>query len=138
MTRELYLALGSNLGDRERNVKEALQLLGGTFGHYMKISPVVETEAVGFSGPPFLNCIVVYQCSEEPETILAACKEIEWKMGRADVPEYGDGGKRIYHDRIIDIDILFYGDMEIHTPSLTIPHPQVKDRAYIKELLLNL
>lgn len=137
--RDLYLALGTNLGDRERNVREALCLLDEAFGcHYTRMSPIVETVAVGFDGPPFLNCIAVYECSASPEEVLSVCKRIEREMGRTDAPEYDACGKRVYHDRIIDIDILLYGDLELNTPSLTIPHPQVEDRAYIKELLLTL
>jgi 2-amino-4-hydroxy-6-hydroxymethyldihydropteridine diphosphokinase len=56
-------------------------------------------------------------------------------MGRKDAPEYAADGSRIYHDRIIDIDILFYGDLRLNTPLLTIPHPQVESRSFVRELL---
>ncbi len=134
---DLYLALGSNLGDRMGNLQTALEMLETALGTPCDaISPVLETEAIGFEGPAFLNCVARYKSSKSPLGILRICKDIERPMGRTDVPEYADGGSRIYHDRIIDIDILKYGRRRVDTPELTIPHPQVETRPYIKELLL--
>ena len=134
----LYLLLGTNLGDREANINEALRRLNVVFGERIGETPVMETEACGFVAPPFLNKIVVYSSARKPENILRICKAIERKMGRTDPPEYAPDGSRIYHDRIIDIDILFYGEQSINTPALTIPHPQVQTRPFVKELLANL
>lgn len=134
----LYLLLGTNLGDREANIEEALRQLDAVFGARIGETPVVETEACGFVAPPFLNKIVVYSSARKPENILKICKQIERKMGRTDPPEYAPDGSRIYHDRIIDIDILFYGEQSINTPELTIPHPQVETRPFVKDLLDNL
>ena len=97
----------------------------------------METEACGFVAPPFLNTVVVYSSARKPENILKICKKIERAMGRKDAPEYALDGSRIYHNRIIDIDILFYGDLRIDTPELKIPHQQVEDRPFVKELLAN-
>ena len=136
---DLYLALGTNLGNRKRNLRIALNMLEIALGtSYESISPVIETEAIGFEGPAFLNCVVKYKTSRQPLGILRICKKIERDMGRTDGPEYAEDGTRVYHDRIIDIDILMYGKRKIDTPELTIPHPQVESRPYIKELLLHL
>lgn len=133
------LALGSNLGNRESNLKVALNMLDIALGsHPVAASDVMETEAIGFEGPSFLNQVVRYRTSKSPKSVLAICKHIERQMGRTDSPEYAADGSRIFHDRIIDIDILFYGKRKIDTPELTTPHPQVESRPYIKELLLNL
>lgn len=133
------LALGSNLGNRESNLKIALNMLDIAFGrHPESVSPVMETEAVGFEGPAFLNQAVRYRTCKSAKSVLAICKHIERQMGRTDTPEYAEDGSRVYHDRIIDIDILFYGNSTVNTPELIIPHPQVESRPYIKELLLNL
>lgn len=133
------LALGSNMGNRENNIKVALNMLDIALGsHYKALSPLLETDAIGFEGPSFINCVVRYVSCKSPATILAICKHIERQMGRTDEPEYAPDGSRIYHDRIIDIDILTYGNRKISTEDLTIPHPQVESRPYIKELLLNL
>lgn len=136
---KLYLSLGSNLGDRQKNIEIAIDLLQKAFGrHFLAMSEVIETKAVGFDGPDFLNCIIVFETAGKPENILLLCKRIEREMGRTDSPEYDSAGNRIYHDRIIDIDILIYGNVRIDTPYLKIPHPQVESRDYIKDLLLNL
>lgn len=133
------LALGTNLGNRENNLKIALNMLDIALGSKpVAVSPVMETEALGFEGPAFLNQLVRYRTTKSAKTILTICKHIERQMGRDDAPEYAEDGSRIYHDRIIDIDILLYGKSKISTPELTIPHPQVESRPYIKELLLNL
>lgn len=136
LTRKLYLSLGSNLGDRMGYLNEAQAALDVFF----ETPPVwqsetIETEAMGFDGNAFLNRIVCYECHKLPSTVLKFCKETEKKMGRNDIPEFDGNGGRIYHNRIIDIDILLYGDIRMNTDSLSIPHPQVETRPYIKQLL---
>lgn len=137
MMEKLYLALGSNLGDRERNITRALELLDIRFnGHALAISPMMETKAIGFDGKDFINCVALYDCVSDPFEVLDICKSIERQMGRTDEREYDAEGRRVYHDRIIDIDILMYGDRKIDSDRLVLPHPQVETRPYIKELLL--
>jgi 2-amino-4-hydroxy-6-hydroxymethyldihydropteridine diphosphokinase len=131
----LYLALGSNIGARKANIMSALSFLNGYLGRYEALSDIVETEAFGFEGPAFLNCVARYNTRKRPETILDICKEIERRMGRTDQPQYAEDGSRIYHNRIVDIDILLYGKTEMNTPKLTIPHPQVTERPFIRPLL---
>lgn len=134
--RELTLLLGTNLGDREANLCEALRRLDAAFGgRRLRISPVLQTQACGFTGPAFLNQAVVYSSRRTPESVLRLCKRIERAMGRRDAPEYDSDGRRVYHDRIIDIDILFYGDIRMQTSLLTIPHPQVESREFVARLL---
>ena len=133
---ELVLLLGTNLGDREDNIRQALEALDKAFGgRRVKLTKIIETEACGFDGPPFLNAVVVYRSARKPENILRICKQIERSMGRTDAPEYASDGSRIYHNRIIDIDILFYGEHSVSTPQLSIPHPQVHSRPFVKQLL---
>ena len=130
------LLLGTNLGDRNRNIATALSLLeealGGPCEH---ISPIIETQACGFEGPAFLNCAAVWKTDLPAEELLDVCKAVERRMGRRDLPEFAPDRSRIYHDRIIDIDILLYGGLEISSPRLTIPHPQIQSRPFVKELL---
>ena len=133
---ELVLLLGTNLGDREENIRRALEALDKAFGgRRVKLTKIIETEACGFDGPPFLNAVVVYRSARKPENVLKICKQIERSMGRTDAPEYAPDGSRIYHNRIIDIDILFYGEHSVSTPQLSIPHPQVHSRPFVKQLL---
>ena len=133
---ELVLLLGTNLGDREENIRRALEALDKAFGgRRVKLTKIIETEACGFDGPPFLNAVVVYRSARKPENVLRICKRIERSMGRTDAPEYASDGSRIYHNRIIDIDILFYGEHSVSTPQLSIPHPQVHSRPFVRQLL---
>lgn len=129
---DVYLSLGSNQGDRQARIDEALRRLDKAVGRpYDALSSVIETPAWGFDGPPFLNCVVRYRTARRPETLLKICKRIERAMGRRGAPEYGADGRRIYRDRPIDIDILLVGDLSVDTPELTIPHPLMREREFI-------
>lgn len=129
---DVYLSLGSNQGDRQARIDEALQRLDKAVGRpYDALSSVIETPAWGFDGPPFLNCVVRYRTARRPETLLKICKRIERAMGRRGAPEYDADGRRIYRDRPIDIDILLYGDLSVDTPELTIPHPLMREREFV-------
>ena len=129
---DVYLGLGSNEGDRDLNLLKAMNLLDEAFGtHPERISRIVETPAWGFEGPDFLNCVVRYRTARRPETLLRICKKIERAMGRTGSAEYDADGRRIYHDRPIDIDILLYGDERVDTPDLKIPHPLMEQRDFV-------
>lgn len=129
---DVYLSLGSNQGDRQARIDEALRRLDKAVGRpYDALSSVIETPAWGFDGPPFLNCVVRYRTARRPETLLKICKRIERAMGRRGAPEYDADGRRIYRDRPIDIDILLYGDLSVDTPELTIPHPLMREREFV-------
>lgn len=142
----IYFSLGSNLGDRKRNISEALSRMDGAFGsHYSALSKLIETKPMGFSGGKFLNAAVLYRIpvpageDELPAmTVLRKVKGIEREMGRTDAPEYDSEGKRIYHSRVIDIDILFYGSERIDTPTLTIPHRGIAERPFVMVPLLEI
>ena len=132
----IYLVLGSNLGDREWNLEQAEALLAEALKVDMLCSQVLETEAIGFDGAAFLNQAVCFDCAIEPEALLDICQDIEVRLGRPrHQPEYDAQGRRIFHDRTIDIDIVLFDDRQIHTDRLTIPHPQLWERPYVKELL---
>ena len=132
----IYLVLGSNLGDREWNLEQAKALLAEALKVDMLCSQVLETEAIGFDGAAFLNQAVCFDCAIEPVALLDICQDIEVRLGRPrHQPEYDAQGRRIFHDRTIDIDIVLFDDRQIHTDRLTIPHPQLWERPYVKELL---
>ena len=132
----VFLSLGTNKGNRERNIKRALCLLNIALGkRYKAVSDIINTKAAGFEGPDFLKCVVAYELRLAPGALLRRCKRIERLMGRRDAPEYAADGSRIYHDRIIDIDILLYGDMKVDEPGLTITHPQLDARPFFGELI---
>lgn len=132
----IYLLLGTDMGDRQANLASARELLEKELGASLHCSPEMETGAIGFEGPDFLNQIVAFDGSFEPCDLLRRCQAIEAKMGRAPHKAAFDSeGRRIYGPRIIDIDILHLNGICMDTPDLTIPHPQVFTRPFVKELL---
>ena len=142
----VYLGLGSNLGDRELNLLKAVNLMDEAFGtHPERISRIVETPSWGFEGPSFLNMCVLYRLPRKgnPEDhaleILHTIKDIEAQLGRDLTEELFDQeGKRIYHNRTIDIDILCYGSFTIKNNELIVPHPLIAERDFVKKPLLEI
>ena len=138
---ELYLSLGSNLGNRRFYLEEAIRLLDEAFGiHYKALSSVIETEPWGFeSTDKFLNAVVMYELDfpdifspeRAGEAILDICKEIEHALGRNSGPMYDKDGRRIYSSRTIDIDILFLGNERIETERLSVPHRLMRCRDFV-------
>jgi 2-amino-4-hydroxy-6-hydroxymethyldihydropteridine diphosphokinase len=118
-----YLGLGSNLGEREDNLRQALTLLSLNT-NLEEVSSVYETEPQGYEEQPlFLNLVCRVTTDLSPEKLLDLAKKIETRMGR--VPSFPNA------PRIIDIDILFYENKLMGTPNLTIPHPRLQDRAFV-------
>jgi 2-amino-4-hydroxy-6-hydroxymethyldihydropteridine diphosphokinase len=119
-----YLCLGSNLGEREENLRQSLALLSVKV-NLEEVSPIYETEPVGCKDQPlFLNMVCRITTDLPPEELLHLAKDIETRMGR--VPS-----GQINSPRPIDIDILFYDNKTIETRNLTIPHPRLPDRAFV-------
>jgi len=141
----VFLLLGTNLGNREVNLRTAISLLVTEFAPYLfsevTESSVLESEPVGFvSEDRFLNQAVAFDTSLSPEDVLKVCKYVEQKMGRfSSEPVFDEEGKRVYKSRVIDIDILLYGTEEVNLPNLKIPHPELKHRDFamipLKEVL---
>lgn len=127
MNYELYIALGSNMGDRRSLLNRAIMLIGERVGAVQRVSSFIETEPWGFeSEHPFLNAAVMVLTTLSPIECLDATQQIERELGRK---KKSKGGK--YHDRPIDIDLLLYGDQTISTPRLTIPHPHMYERDFV-------
>ena len=138
---DLYLSLGSNQGDRRKNIEDAISLLNIELGTpYKAVSSFLETEPWGFeSESKFVNAAVHYELDLKkgynPEAeglmVLDICKDIERKMGRTGKPQYDERGERIYTDRPIDIDILLFGDEKIDCEELTVPHRLMYERDFV-------
>jgi 2-amino-4-hydroxy-6-hydroxymethyldihydropteridine diphosphokinase len=138
---QLYLSLGSNTGDRKKNIGDALSLLNIELGTpYKAVSSFHETEPWGFeSENRFVNAAVLYELDLKkgynPEAeglmVLEICKDIERRLGRMGVPQYDSDGNRIYTDRPIDIDILLFGDDSIDCEELTVPHRLMYERDFV-------
>ena len=142
---EVYLGLGTNEGNRDLNLLRAMNLLDEAFGmHPERISSIVETPAWGFEGPDFLNLCVMYRLpvkgmpEEQATEILHHVKDIEHTMGRQEEALFDADGKRLYHNRPIDIDILLFGTERIQTDELTIPHPLIAQRDFVLKPLLEI
>ncbi|MDO4789545.1 MAG: 2-amino-4-hydroxy-6-hydroxymethyldihydropteridine diphosphokinase [Porphyromonas sp.] len=121
-----FLALGSNIGDREANLKRAISSIGEKIGEVVKISSFIETSPMGFDSEYlFLNGVIEVNTPLSPEEILKRTKEIEKEMGRKE--KTGS----TYEDRPIDIDIILLGKTNIKSPLLTIPHPAFRERDFV-------
>ncbi len=120
---EAILALGSNLGDRCANLRAALALLAERGVTTTRVSSVWETPPVPADQPRYLNAVAAAETALCPEALLATAKEVEHLLGRRPSGHW--------RPRPIDIDILFYGDREIVTETLTVPHPRLSERAFV-------
>ena len=127
MIHQVYFSLGSNLGDKAGNIREAINRIGELIGEVDRQSTLLITEPWGFeSDNSFVNAAVRCITTLSPFEILHLTQDIERAMGRT--VKSSDGQ---YHDRIIDIDILMYDDIHITTPELTLPHPLMKERDFV-------
>lgn len=119
----VYLSLGSNVGDRDRNLREAIRALGGV-GQVKAVSSFYETEPVDFVDQAwFLNCAVAMESLASPEGMMAELLRMERKMGRERNHRKGP--------RTIDIDILMFGERIVDSPDLKIPHPAMHRRRFV-------
>lgn len=119
--------MGTNLGDKRKNIAEAIKNIGELVGDVVRQSALYETEPWGFrSDNRFVNAAVCVDTQLSPRRLLEVTQRIEMEMGRT---LKSDGGE--YHDRIIDIDILLYGDLHIDEPDLKIPHPLMHERDFV-------
>ena len=131
---QVYLGLGSNLGDCRKNLERAIRLIADRVGAVTRQSSFIETEPWGFeSKNRFLNAVILCETTQTPREVLWLTQQIERDMGRRKV--VGGGltvdGQRIYSDRIVDIDILLYDDLTVDEPDLKIPHPLMHQRDFV-------
>lgn len=137
----VVLSFGSNMGDRERTIREAAvrvkERLGG-FGSWS--SPFYESEPWGFDEPVegFCNCCAVFHTKLSPHEVLEALHDVENSLGRERHEVPSSDGKRHYESRPIDIDILFYDTLQLDAPDLQIPHPRLSQRRFVLEPLARL
>lgn len=122
-----YLSLGSNIGDREKHLRDAINRLN-VLGRVLSISSFYETEPVDFARQAwFLNCAAAIETNKTPQELITALLNIEQKMGRQRTQKKGP--------RTIDIDLLLFGDEVIDSPGLTVPHPAMHQRRFVLEPL---
>jgi 2-amino-4-hydroxy-6-hydroxymethyldihydropteridine diphosphokinase len=125
-----YLSLGSNLGDRAANLREAVAQLGAA-GRLLAVSSLYETQPVDVPDQPwFLNCVVAMEADMTPRELLQLALQIEAAMGRLRMREKGP--------RKIDIDVVLFGDRVVDEPGLKIPHPAMAERRFVLEPLVEI
>lgn len=128
--KKTFLSLGTNLGDKKKNLSRAVSYINNSIGHIIEISGIYETEPWGFeTEDKFMNMAVEVLTSLKPLIVLEKCFEIEAKIGRERDDTKG------YSSRVIDIDILFYDDVIESEPELTLPHPHIHTRRFVLEPL---
>ena len=137
---QVFLGLGSNLGNREQCLAEAIRLISERVGEVTRQSSFIETEPWGFqSEHPFLNAVVLCETSKTPREVLQLTQQIERDLGKTKAhatKRSPDSSlftlhSSLYSDRPIDIDILLYDDLTIDEPDLKIPHPLMHQRDFV-------
>lgn len=126
----VYLGLGTNIGNKRKNMLTAAALLAERAGDVLSLSSFYETEPWGFASEnTFLNAALELETACSPMELLHLTQQIEREMGRT---QKSDGS---YHDRIIDIDILLYGNEVVHHEDLVVPHPLMQQRLFVMQPL---
>lgn len=124
---KVYLSLGSNLGNKEDNIRLAIEKIKEQIGAVVRQSALLRTEPWGFdSENEFVNAAICVDTALSPRELLRCTQNIERELGRTH-----KSVNRIYHDRLIDIDILLYGNETINEPDLIIPHPLMYERDFV-------
>ena len=125
--RRAFLALGSNLGDREAFIRDAVAAMPDV----VALSPVYETEPVGPPGQgPYLNAVVELDTELSPRELLELCRRLETAAGRVRTEHWGP--------RTLDVDVLLVGDLTVDEPDLVVPHPRMWERDFVLRPLADL
>ena len=121
----VYIALGSNIGDKSKNLSSAIEEINTLIGEVTEVSSFFENEPQGFkSDNIFVNACLICKTNLNPLATLKELKNIEKKMGR----KKNNG---VYKDRIIDLDIIFFDKLIYNSDKLTIPHKEYKNRSFV-------
>ena len=130
---QLYLGLGSNLGNKIENIEQALVLIHAEFGSITKKSTLYFSQPQGFvSNNDFVNMVIKLETDRTPFEVLEGIEQIEKVMGRT------SKSNGFYQDRLIDIDILYYNNEKIRTDLLVIPHPFIFQREFVHVPLMEI
>lgn len=124
MSNTAYLALGANIGEKLENLRSAVRLLRDSGCEVTAVSSLYLTRPVGVTDQPdFLNAVVRVETTLKPRALLGLCQTIELRLGRQRTIQWGP--------RVIDVDVLLYDDLTIDEPGLVVPHPRMKERAFV-------
>ena len=132
---QVFLGLGSNLGDRQANIQRAIDLISERVGEVIRRSSLIESEPWGFeSENKFLNGVILCETTLTPRQVLRKTQKIERDMGRKKKTvncQLSTVNCQLYSDRPIDIDIMLYDDLTVDEPDLKIPHPLMLERDFV-------
>ena len=126
---KVYIALGSNKGDRFKHLQDAVNLIFKRVGNINAISKVYNSKAIGFDGNDFLNCCMLVETTLSPEATMTTLLSIETILGRVRTANAG------YESRTIDLDMLFYEDLILDTKLLRVPHIKMRERTFVLQPL---
>ena len=124
-TKKVYISLGSNKGDKFKNLQEAINAIYQKIGNVKIISKVYKSVSFGFEGDDFLNVCTIIETSLSPKNVLNELLKIERSLGRTRTEKEG------YENRTIDLDIIFFEDEVINTKTLKVPHPEMQNRNFV-------
>lgn len=127
---KVFIGLGSNVGDRESNIRSALEHLPQQGVSIIKVSSLYETTAVGPPQPDFINAVATGETSHQPRELIRVLKEIEATVGRRPRERWGP--------REIDLDLLLYGELTVTEADLIVPHPELTKRNFVLVPLLEI
>jgi len=137
---QVYLGLGSNLGNKEENLRKAISLINEQIGTVMRQSALFYSEPWGYeSENQFVNAVILVETPLSPHQVLKANQHIEHLLGKTEAHATDRNltshpsplTSCIYHDRPIDIDILLFDDLQIDEPDLKVPHPLMQERPFV-------
>ena len=129
LPQKVYIALGSNEGDKFKYLQDAIDCIHYRIGNIISISRVFKSSALGFEGSDFFNVCIAIETLLKPEILLKELLSIETFLGRVRTK------KEVYQNRTIDLDIIFFEDEVINTKTLQIPHPEMSKRRFVLQPL---
>ncbi|RLD51269.1 MAG: 2-amino-4-hydroxy-6-hydroxymethyldihydropteridine diphosphokinase [Bacteroidetes bacterium] len=134
---QVFLSLGSNKGDRLRQLKKSVEHIQHYAGNLITISDIFESKSWAYEDTDYLNAVIKIQSNLSPEELLSETQKIEKELGRSSKTNTKNG-KPVYSSRIIDIDILFYGNKIINSEHLTIPHSLLHLRRFVLQPMIQI
>jgi len=135
--KRVIIGMGSNVGDRADYLAKAIVRMAERVGSIERCSRVTETSAWGFDAPPFLNQAVVLRTYLSPLDLLDELQQIERELGRTEKTHY-EQGLPVYSSRTIDLDILDYEGLVYQDERLTLPHPHIPEREFVRDEMTEL
>ncbi len=134
----VYLALGSNKGDKQKMLNTAKDIIEKRLGKIEAYSKVYKTKAVGYEGADYLNSALKLATRLNPSDLLYETRMIEKELGRKNKTQINEAGQAVYEARCIDIDILYYDTKIISKEDLIIPHPRLHERTFVLQPLCDI